>query len=248
MPAPDSEFEPSDAGEVRMSGQQRRRHLRRLGGVAVVVLVGDELIFVSAVSLDVGCEAGHALTHVIGVDDRGHGDLAAVRQRLHHLFCLRLADRRPIRADVGEPAGVRQIAVVDDGRNTFRDALSDGLGERGVPAPDDGNPGRLLGADLIDSRDEPGKIEVGRAGDAHLHLQLVSDLLHPDVVVFDEQRQVRLVRHPVVDLLRVLRTEIRFLRDSWRGDRRQRQPEQRQRPFRLHVRFLLRSLSRNCRA
>ena len=45
------ESNPAMPARSGMSGQQRRRHLRRLGGVAVVVLVGDELIFVSAVRL-----------------------------------------------------------------------------------------------------------------------------------------------------------------------------------------------------
>ena len=82
------------------------------------------------------------------------------------------------------------------------------FGQRWIPAADDRDAGGLLRADLIDRGDEAGEVEVGRAGDPDLDAELVGDLLHADVVVLHEQRQVRLVGDPVVDLLGVGRAEL----------------------------------------
>ena len=93
------------------------------------------------------------------------------------------------------------------------DSVSDG-----IPAADDRDAGRLLRADLVDRGDEAGQVEVGRPGDDDLDAELLGDLLHADIVVLHEQRQVRLVGDPVVGLLRVGRAEGRFLRRRPRAD------------------------------
>ena len=211
MPAPDSEFEASQAGDIGVGGNDRGRHLRCLLCVAAVILIGDDGVFAAAIGLDVGLEAGNRLTHVAGVDDRHHRELAAVRQHFHHLLGLGDADLGPVGADVGEPAGIRQVAVIDDGRHALLEALLDGFGQRRIPAADDRDAVRLLRADLVDRGDEAGQVEIGRAGDDHLDAELFGDPLHADIVVLHEQRQVGLVGDPVIGLLGVGRSERRFL-------------------------------------
>ena len=128
-------------------------------------------------------------------------------QRFHHLLGLRDADLGPVGADVGEPAGIRQVAVIDDRRHALLEALLDRLGQRRIPAADDRDAVRLLRADLVDRGDEARHVEVGRTGDDHLDAEFLGDPLHADIVVLDEQRQVRLVGDPVIGLLRVGRAE-----------------------------------------
>ena len=60
MPAPDSEVEAGEARDVGIGGEDRSRHLGRLLRVAVVVLVGDDLVLAAAIGLDVGLEARDA--------------------------------------------------------------------------------------------------------------------------------------------------------------------------------------------
>ena len=221
MPAPDSLSKPAMPLDVGIGGEQRRRHPRRLLRVALVVLVGDDLVLPAAVGLDVGLEARHRLAHVAGVDDRHHRELAAVRQLLHHLLRLGDADLGPVGADIGEPARIRQVAVIDHRRHALLEALLDRFGQRRIPAAHHRDAVRLLRADLVDRGDEARQVEVGRPGDDDPHAELLGDPLHADIVVLHEERQVRLVRDPVVGLRGVGRSELGFL--GQRRNCRQRQ-------------------------
>ena len=127
------------------------------------------------------------------------------------VLAVLVAEVVPVGAEIGQALGHRQVAVGDDRRHLLVDALVDLGRERVVPAADDDDAGRVLGALRVDRGEERRQVDRRRAGDPDLDVQRLARRLQARIDPLDEQRQVRGVADPDVLLVGAARVADRHV-------------------------------------
>ena len=157
-------------------------------------------------------------------EERDGADLAGLEPRFLVVAALveavLVAEVVPVGAEIGQALRRGEVAVGDDRRDLLVDALVDFRGESVVPAADDDDAGRVLGAFGVDRGDEGGKVDRGRAGDADLDVQRLARRLQPRIDPLDEERQVRGVADPDIFLVAAARVPDRNVKTRRLGRRR----------------------------